>query len=345
VPIPVLKIIDSSEVKAYGRSLGLDAIGIAPATPFTETRRALEVRKDEGLHAGMEFTYRNPAKSTDPGYALPGAKALVVAALAYPTEPERATGGAGPVARVAAYARADHYGVLKQALSGIAGRLKAEGWRARVVSDDNALVDREAAYRAGIGWYGKNSNLLLPERGSWFVLGSVITTAPLTPDEAPLDDGCGACRRCLDGCPTGAIVRPGVVDARRCLSWLLQQPGDFPEEYRVVLGDRIYGCDDCQEVCPQNRSATATEATPDGSTWVPILDLLAADDETLLARHGRWYIHDRDPRWLRRNALIVLGNIGDPDDVRVRATIERYLDDPDPILRTHARWAADRLHR
>ena len=124
-----------------------------------------------------------------------------------------------------------------------------------MVADDNALVDREAAYRAGLGWYGKNANLLLPGEGSWFVLGSVVTDAPAAPPSRPrrCADGCGTCTRCLDGCPTGAIVAPGVVDARRCLAWLLQVEGAFPREHRVALGDRLYGCDDCQEVCPPNR--------------------------------------------------------------------------------------------
>src|SRR5690606_28594835 len=149
-------------------------------------------------------------------------------------------GHAAPRGRVARYARADHYGELRAALRAVAGELKAAGWRARVLADDNALVDREAAYRAGLGWYGKNANLLLPGRGSWFVLGSVVTDAPLARTAEPVADGCGACTRCLDGCPTGAIVAPGVVDARRCLAWLLQVEGPFPREHRVVLGDRLY---------------------------------------------------------------------------------------------------------
>jgi epoxyqueuosine reductase len=225
----------------------------------------------------------------------------------------------------------------------IADHLRDIGWQARVIVDDNALVDREAAYRAGLGWYGKNSNLLLPGRGSWFVLGSVVTTAPLEPDEAPIADGCGACRRCISGCPTGAIVAPGMVDARRCLAWLLQMTGDFPREHRVELGDRIYGCDDCQEVCPQNVPAGASSEP--AAAWVSIVDLLTADDATLLARHGRWYIPERSARYLRRNALVVLGNIGEPDDPTVVRLVESYLDDGDPMLRSHAAWAARRLGR
>lgn len=336
--------LDASELKQLGRDAGLDAVGIAAAAPFLETRRHLHERREAGLHGGMQFTYRNPERSTDPGRVLSGARSIVVGARAYAARTRHAEAD-GPHGRVAAYARHDHYSELRRSLSAIAERLRDAGWQARVLVDDNALVDREAAYRAGLGWYGKNSNLLLPGRGSWFVLGSVVTTAPLATDDAPAPDGCGACRRCITGCPTGAIVAPGMVDARHCLAWLVQMRGDFPREHRVALGDRIYGCDDCQEVCPQNapEAAAAEEAEPDAA--VSIVAMLTDDDATLLARHGRWYIAERSPAYLRRNALVVLGNIGDPHDPIVEHLLERYLDDADAMLRRHAAWAARRLGR
>jgi epoxyqueuosine reductase len=334
--------VDVAELKQLGRDAGLDAVGIAPASPFVETRVRLQERRAAGLHGGMEFTYRNPDRSTDPARGLAGARAIVVGALSYPTRAPRPDRDE-PSGRVAAYARADHYAALRNGLSVIADRLREEGWQARVLADDNALVDREAAYRAGLGWYGKNSNVLLPERGSWFVLGSVVTTAPLEPDDAPMADGCGACRRCISGCPTGAIVTPGVVDARRCLAWLLQMSGDFPREYRVALGDRIYGCDDCQEVCPQN--APDEDVALRSDAWVSIVEVLTADDDALLARYGRWYIPERSPRYLRRNALVVLGNVGDPRDSTVVRLVEHYLEDADDMLRSHAAWTARRLGR
>jgi epoxyqueuosine reductase len=339
--------IGTEELTDIGRHAGLDAVGVAPAEPFSTTRRHLEERRAAGLHGGMAFTYRNPARSTDPAATVPGARALVVGAKAYgapePPPPD------GPAGRVARYVWTDHYAVLRDALRAVATKLKDDGWRAVVVADDNSLVDREAAYRAGLGWYGKNTNLLLPGRGSWFVLGSVITDAPLEPAPARVADGCGACRRCLDGCPTGAIVAPGVVDARRCLAWLVQQPGPFPIEHRAALGDRIYGCDDCQEVCPPNRVALRTGSSHGRSTdapleaWVPLVDLLQASDAELLARHGRWYIAGRDPRWLRRNALVALGNVGDGADPRVVGVLARVIAGPDSMLREHAIWAAERL--
>jgi epoxyqueuosine reductase len=346
--------VDVDELTNLGVAAGLDAVGVTVAERFESTRRDLEDRKAAGLHAGMAFTYRNPARSTDPCASLEGARAIVVGARAY-RAPRRTAHGGGdqpsdsPAGRVAAYACRDEYTPLRAALRVVAEWLGEHGWKARVVADDNALVDREAARRAGIGWYGKNSNMLLPGKGSWFVLGSVVTTAPLPPTGPPVADGCGACRRCLDGCPTGAIIAPGVVDANRCLAWLLQRAGTFPVEYRAALGDRIYGCDDCQEVCPPNRRGSPRDDAPIGdqaderSSTVSVLEMLHATDDELLERHGRWYIADRNPRWLRRNALLVLGNVGRADDAEVHATIARYRDGDDDVLAEHATWAARQI--
>jgi epoxyqueuosine reductase len=336
------------ELRAVGQAHGLHHLGFTDAEPLLDARRALEERKAAGLAAGMQFTYRNPVRSTSPQDALPGARSLVVAALAHPAEVP-APPGAGPWARVGRYATADHYGALRHGLGAVADRLRADGWRARVLADDNALVDRAAAHRAGLGWYGKSANLLLPGEGSWFVLGSVLTDAVLPPAPEPVADGCGPCRRCLDGCPTGAIVAPGVVDARRCLAWLVQAEGDFPVELRGALGDRIYGCDDCQEVCPPNRRAQrdghdrGLTPTDPAQAWIGLVELLELPDDELLARHGRWYVPRRDPRYLRRNALVALGNVGDAADERVRAVLARHLQSGDELLAEHAAWAWARL--
>lgn len=345
------RVPTAADLVALGRARGLDAVGVTPVEPFATTRRHIERRRAAGLHGGMRFTYLRPERSCDPGAALPGARALVVAARSYrravagPAGPRDAT---RPQGRVARYAWADHYGELRTALTAVARELRSAGWRARVLADDNALVDREAAYRAGLGWYGKNANLLLPGEGSWFVLGSVVTDAPLAGTGQRAGDGCGTCTRCLDGCPTGAIVAPGVVDARRCLAWLLQDDGAFPREHRVALGDRIYGCDDCQEVCPPNRRVDRAVPAPpvDGAdATVDLLDLLAATDDELLDRHGRWYVPRRQARYLRRNALIVLANVADPADGRVATALRAALAAPDGLVRAHAVWAARRLGR
>ena len=279
------------ELRTLGLAAGLDAVGVASAEPFTAARRVMTERKAAGLHGSLRFTYGNPERATDPSRALPGAQALVVGARSYRRRAHRPDAGQ-PHARVASYAWADHYRPLRKALGQIARRLEVDGWRARVLADDNALVDREAATRAGLGWYGKNTNVLLPGRGSWFVLGSVITDAPLPAATQRVADGCGPCRRCLPACPTGALVAPGVLDARRCLAALVQAPGAFPVELRGALGDRLYGCDDCQDVCPPNRvgerDRPPSPADEGDDPWVSLLALLSQSDDELLVHYGRW---------------------------------------------------------
>jgi epoxyqueuosine reductase len=322
----------ADELRRIGLAAGLEAVGVAAATPWPDAQRRLEERKAAGLHGGMGFTFHKPSRSADPSTALPDAAAIVVGARRYRRRPPASPPvAAGPTGRVASYAWEDHYASLRTSLRVIAERLRHDGWRARVLVDDNAMIDREAAYRAGLGWFGKSANLLLPGQGSWFVLGGVVTSAPLpsTEDANRVPDGCGSCQRCITGCPTGAIVAPGVVDARRCLSWLLQVDGDLPRPYREAVGSRLYGCD----------------ASEDATAEVPLLALLAADDAALLGRHGAWFIPRRDPDHLRRNALVALGNSATGTEAGTVAAISRYLAHPNPMLRRHAAWAARRLGR
>jgi len=339
--VPLVEDHYTDHILAVGRRAGLQHLGVARADSMDDVRAILEARKASGLHDTMEFTYRNPARSTDPARTVEGAQSLVVAALPYgfdtPESPD------GPHGRVARYARRDVYRDLAEALSMVALELRRDGHRAHVFVDDNAVVDRAAAYRAGLGWFGKNANILVRGAGSFFVLGSVVTSAYLQANELPVADGCGSCSRCIDSCPTAAIVAPGVVDARRCLSWLLQKPGVFPREFREALGDRIYGCDDCQEVCPPSvRLHEHVEVDETDRAWISIMSLLHGDDDRLLAAIGRWYVPQRDLNVVRRNALVVLGNIGHLDDV-VRDLLVRYLQHDDANLRAHAVWATGRL--
>lgn len=341
---PGLDELTSAALTA-GRNAGLDAVGVASAEPFYGTRRDLDERKAAGLHGGMAFTYRNPERSTDPEAALPGARALVVGARCYRREvPARPS--PRPHGFVARYSWRDHYQPLRDALSETARVVKEAGFSARVLVDDNALVDRAAAHRAGLGWWGKSANLLLPT-GSWFVLGAVVTDAPLRPSGSQVADGCGSCTRCIDSCPTGAIVAPGVVDARRCLAWLLQDGGSFPPEHRAALGGRIYGCDECQEVCPPNkvldRRDPPSSPDPGDEAWVDLVALLRMGDGELLARYGRWYIAKRDPSVVRRNALVVLGNVAAPNDTEVCEILREYASRDDEVLSEHAAWALARL--
>lgn len=333
----------TERIIGVGHAAGLDAVGVTTAEVLEPANSVLPIRKAAGLSADMAFTYRNPARSCDPGRSLPGARSIVAAARHYRRAPIEHPGTL--VGRVAHYAWNDHYGELRAGLAAVAEELRLAGYAAEVHADDNHLVDRNVAYRAGLGWYGKNANLLIPDAGSWFVLGGVITDAPLRPADAVQDDGCGPCRRCLDDCPTAAIVGPGMVDARRCLAWLVQARGPIPAEFRVALGDRLYGCDDCQEVCPPNLGAERrdepTQAAPEADPWIEIDWVLTAADTELMARVGRWYIADRDPDVVRRTALVVLGNIGTGRS-ETAALIERHAASGNPMLRAHTVWAARR---
>lgn len=337
----------TEHLEAVGLAAGLAAVGVTRLGSWTAARTVLEERRAEGVSGSMQFTYRNPPRSTEPGRILPGARTMVVGAWRYASGGEHPPAPSpGRSARVARYATRDTNARLREALGAVADELRRLGHRSVVISDDNALLDREAAFRAGLGFYGKNSNLLLRGGGgSWVVLGAVITTADLPRRRSPVAEECGPCRRCLDACPTGAIVAPGVVDARRCLSWVLQTEGSIPVELRPAVGDRIYGCDDCQEVCPPTRRAPGE--VPDASEphrpWIDAVDWLGLDDEALLAAVGRWYVPGRDPSVVRRNLLVVLGNVGHADDPGTRAAVEGHLTHPDPVVAEHARWAAEQL--
>ena len=331
----------TDELLSLGIDAGLHRIGCADAAPLIEARNAIERRIDGGLQDEMQFTFRNPKRSTTPNDALDGARSIIVAGLSYAApdvEPPFAVSG-----RVARYSWVEYYEPLRRALTVVRDRLRSDGHRALVFADDNSIVDRAVAHRAGIGWFGKNANILVPGAGSFFVLGSVVTTAELATTSI-VEDGCGACRRCLDGCPTQAIIEPGVVDARRCLAWLLQKPGVFDRRFRAALGDRMYGCDDCQEVCPPTTRRQLRVTPPEGARpWGDVEALLEMTDEELLDSVDWWYVAQRNPDWVRRNALIVLGNVGELGSPRVGDIVATYLEHPDPMLRAHAVWAAARL--
>jgi len=337
------------EIERLVRDHGITHVGVASPDILHDTRSVLHRRKRRGLHDGMQFTYRNPDRSTDPRRAVPDAHSVIVAARSYLTETEPSPPSTGVPARVGRYAWVDHYEPLRVGLRTVAALLRDAGHRALVFADDNSMVDRAIAQRAGLGWFGKNANLLLPGAGSFFVLGSIVTSARYEPNTTPVSDGCGTCVRCIDGCPTDAIIAPGVIDGARCLSWILQKPGPIPVEFRRAVHDRIYGCDDCQDVCPisvrlgRRNTIDLDVGGDEVQAYVDVLALLDSTDAEIEARHGRWWIAGREMRWLRRNALVVIGNTADPADRDVRAVLDRYRSDDDPILVEHALWADARL--
>ncbi len=320
--------------------LGLDAVGVTPAEPYERTERDIRERKARGLFGRLGFTTTRPEVSCHPENLLEGARTVISAALCYYLPEPELTPGNGRLPR---YAWHDGYSELREKLGALGRSLEAPY---RVLVDANQHVDREAAARSGVGFYGKNTLLITERHGSWVVLGTLVTTAGLEPT-APASPGCGSCTRCIDACPTGALDEPGVLDATRCLSYWTQVPEPIPEPYRELLGSQLYGCDICQDVCPWNRGVERRreDLAPDPAAHVDLLAILGDEvalDEDLLRR---LYVPRNDPRWLQRNALVALGNTGE-DDPRTREVLAAHAAGADELLADHARWALERVeHR
>ncbi|MFL5983049.1 MAG: tRNA epoxyqueuosine(34) reductase QueG, partial [Gaiellaceae bacterium] len=280
------------------------------------------------------FTMAQPEVSCHPESLLPAARTVVSAAYCYYTPGPEPRAGQGRLPR---YTWADAYGELRERLDGLGRRL---GGEYRVLVDANQHVDREAAARSGVGFYGKNTMLITRKHGSWVVLGTLVTTAAVEPTPA-LDAGCGTCTLCIDACPTNALDEPGVLDATRCLSYWTQAPAPIPAEYREALGAQVYGCDICQDVCPWNRGVEKrrADAVP-GEAHVRLVEWLEADGKELTDRYERLYVPKNDARYLRRNALVALGNTGRRDDA---ALAEPFLGSEDELLREQAEWAVARI--
>jgi epoxyqueuosine reductase len=327
----------TAEVQRLGAELGLDAVGVTPAEPYESTERDIRERRERGLFGALKFTTSQPEVSCHPERLLDGARSVVSAALCYwLPEPPRSSGQG----RLPRYAWHDGYAELREKLDALG---RALGAPFRVLVDANQHVDREAAARSGVGFYGKNTMLITERHGSWVVLGTLVTAAELEPTP-PMRAGCGSCTRCIDACPTGALDEPGVLDATQCLSYWTQVEGEIPEGYRSPLGAQVYGCDICQDVCPWNRGVEGRRSAEpeDGTAHVDLLAWLGDDrrlDEDLLAR---LYVPRNDPRWLRRNALVALGNAG-ADEPETRAVLKAYADGDDELLAGHARWALEQL--
>jgi epoxyqueuosine reductase len=325
----------ADELARLADELGLDAVGAAVVAPYEETERHIRERRAQGLFADMRFTMARPEESCHPETLLEGARTVVSAALCYWADGDEPPPGHGRLPR---YTWWDAYAELRGRLDELGRRL---GGEYRVLVDANQHVDREAAARSGVGFYGKNTMLITRRFGSWVVLGTLVTTAKLEPTP-PLDLDCGSCTLCIDACPTDALDEPGVLDATRCLSYWTQSADPFPVEYREALGDQVYGCDICQDVCPWNRGVEkrrAGKAPPGGAEpHVSLADWLEASDDELSTRYDRLFVPRNDPRYLRRNALVALGNVGAD-----AAAAERHARGDDPLLREHAEWALARI--
>jgi len=335
----------TARVKQATTESGFDAVGIAAATPADRFDAYLAAR-DAGHFADLGWLARDDAvaKRRDPTLILPGARSIVMVACNYHREPVREDDAA--TGRIARYALGDDYhDVLLPRLKAVVERLAAEGGEWRAYVDTGPLLEVARAAQAGLGWVGKHSLLLRRDGGSWFLLGALLTTLDLEPD-SPVADHCGSCTRCLDACPTGAFPAPRVVDAGRCISYLtIERKGAIPRELRPSIGDWIFGCDICQEVCPWNQKFS--HPTPDpaftprrGLTNPDLLELLELDDDAFRVRFKGSPLGRPKRRGLLRNVCVVLGNRGDP--AAVPALVAR-LADPEPLVRGHAAWALGRI--
>jgi epoxyqueuosine reductase len=293
------------DLERFAAELGIDAIGAAPAEPYAETERHIRERRARGLFADMRFTMVQPEVSCHPELLVPGARSVVSAALCY-WEPGPEPGpGEGRLPR---YTWHDAYAELRAKLERLGDLL---GGTYRVLVDENQHVDREAAARAGVGFYGKNTLIITRRHGSWVVLGTLVTEVEIE-SAPPLALDCGECRLCIDACPTGALDEPGVLDSTRCLSYWTQSRQEIPGAYRDELGDRVYGCDICQDVCPWNRGVEKRRAdralTEGAEPVVSLRDWLESDPADLSRRYDRLYVPRNDGRYLQRNARIALAN-------------------------------------
>jgi epoxyqueuosine reductase len=329
--------VTEAELHALAEELGLDAIGAAPAEPYADTERHIRERRARGLFADMRFTMARPEESCHPETLLPGARTVVSAALCYwLPEPERQSGHG----RLPRYTWFDAYAELREKLDVLGRRL---GGAYRVLVDANQHVDREAAARSGVGFYGKNTLLITRRHGSWVVLGTLITDVELE-STPPLGLDCGECRLCIDACPTGALDEPGTLDSTRCLSYWTQAQAPPPAEYRAGLGAQVYGCDICQDVCPWNRGIEKRRESkplpPDATPHVSLLEWLRTDPDELRQRFARLYVPRNDGRRLRLNALVAAGNVGGDGE---RDAVTAFLDDPDEATREVAAWTLARM--
>ncbi|MBP1976890.1 tRNA epoxyqueuosine(34) reductase QueG [Cohnella thailandensis] len=335
------------ELIAATPSLGIDKIGIASPDPFAELKERLLKHREQGYESGFEEPDLN--KRTDPALLFDEPRSIIAIAVAYPSKmknpPVSEPGARRGILSRSAWGE-DYHRVLNNRLERLSAWLAERVPEARGLSmvDTGALSDRAVAERAGIGWTGKNSFILSRELGTWTYLGEMITNLPLPPDQ-PVEDGCGECTRCIDACPTGALVGPGQLNAQRCVSFLTQTKGILEEDVMEKIGNRLYGCDTCQIVCPVNRGIDIgrhAELQPDPEIAKPLLvPLLSMGNREFKEKFGSSAAAWRGRKPIQRNALIGLGNFRDEAAVPDIAKVLR--EDPRFELRATAAWALGRI--
>ena len=335
------------QIKGWGQELGFAALAIA-APDLAEADAGLARWLAAGCHGEMDYMARHAELRTRPEALVPGTRSIIVVRMDYlPARPVDDASESPLQANISRYAWGrDYHKLLRQRLQKLAERISAEigpfGYRA--FTDSAPVMEAELAARAGLGWRGKHTLLLNRETGSWFFLGELFTDLPL-PLDAPITDHCGTCRACLDACPTAAFTGPHELDARRCISYLtIELKGSIPEELRPLLGNRIYGCDDCQQACPWNRFAPLTAEADflprQGLDHATLIDLFAWDEAAFNERLAGSPIRRIGyERWLR-NLAVALGNA--PTTPEVTAALDVRCDNPSALVREHVAWALAR---
>ncbi|GCE11316.1 tRNA epoxyqueuosine(34) reductase QueG [Tengunoibacter tsumagoiensis] len=377
-------MLETQTIKDYAYSLGFDLVRVTTALPFREANQAIKDRVSRGYFAGLPwFSAERADVSCDPTALLPEAQSIIALGMCYLTEqPDEG----GPLqGRISRYAWGEDYHDLikpklqqfttwiNEAVQERPGELPGERLETRLFVDTGRMVDRAVAQRAGLGWYGKNTNILTKGWGSWVFLAEIVTNLPLIPDE-PLKSNCGNCEICLHACPTGALPHPYELDSTRCISFLtIELKGSIPIELRPLMGNLIFGCDICQEVCPVNQVAerrlglrdeqgapliglttikrrstdkpafqgrTEFQTRPPIGTTPELIPLLALTEEEFRLRFRHSPIKRTKRRGFLRNVCVALGNSGDRSAV---PALRLALQDEEPLIRGHAAWALGRL--
>ncbi|WP_041613287.1 tRNA epoxyqueuosine(34) reductase QueG [Paenibacillus sp. JDR-2] len=340
-------VLLKEELREAAASLGIDKIGFASADPFTELKTRLIRHRELGRESGFEEPDLD--KRTNPALLFDNPQSIIAIAVAYPAKlpnpPKSEPGARRGILSRSAWGE-DYHKVLRDRMAKLEAWLKERVPEARFESmvDTGALSDRAVAERAGIGWSAKNCSILSEDLGSWIYLGEMITNIPFEPD-TPVTEGCGECTKCIDACPTDALVGPGQLDSNKCISFITQTKGFISDEYMRKIGNRLYGCDTCQTVCPVNRGKNwihQPELQPEPELVKPLLvPLLTIGNREFKERYGHTSSAWRGKKPIQRNAVIGLGNFKEKS--AVPDLIGVLKDDTRPVLRGTAAWALSRI--
>jgi epoxyqueuosine reductase len=347
-----------AQLVSFAYEAGFDSCRVAACTMPVHATEFREWLRD-GAHGEMDYMLRGEEKRCNPQKVLPGAKSIVIVALNYfqgveadgPLAKMKAAADTAAATakrgRIARYAWGDDYhNVITAKLNKIDNFLRQVGGEQKCYVDTGPVLERDHAAQAGIGWHGKSTMLIDPRLGTWFFLGEILTTLELPPD-APQPDHCGTCERCITACPTGAITGPHRLDARRCISYLtIELKGSIPLELRPLIGNRIFGCDDCLEACPWNRFAQVSRETAfsarRSTTGMVLRDYLKLNDAEFRHLFRNSPIKRIKRRGFLRNVCVALGNVGDLSDL---PALSRAAADAEQLIAEHAAWAINRIQK